>query len=436
MEQNTTSIMNQLLENKQYFNLPKTGDLVKGAVISVDKNEVHVDLDGIATGVVRGKERYDESDEYKGLKPGDIVEATVIELENENGEIELSFQYAGRQKSWQTLKDWIKSGQIVQATITEANKGGLMIKLESIPGFLPVSQLSPEHYPRVPGGDKNRILEILKSYVGKKFDVKVFDANENEDKLIVSEKAAWEETQKDVIGKYKVGMNVEGTVTAVTDFGVFVEFSDKLEGLIHISEIAWQRIDNPHDFVKVGQKVKAEIIGIENSKIFLSMKKLANDPWDGIEKKYKVGQKIEGNVIKVNPFGLFVELEKNIQGLAHVSQLNEKQAANPTEIAKVGDKKEFYIVSIDPKNHRLGLSLTKPKGEKEAKSEKPAEAESVKESSGEDAPKEEKKRGRKKKEEAVAEVTETVKPIVESEKVAEAVAEAVEVAEEAKTDAE
>lgn len=393
MEQNTNSIMNQLLENKQYFNLPKVGDLTKGTIINVNKNEIHIDLGGIATGVVRGKERYDESDEYKDLKPGDIVEATVLEIENENGEIELSFQYAGRQKSWQTLKDLIKSGDIVQATITEANKGGLLIKLESIVGFLPVSQLSPEHYPRVPGGDKNRILEILKSYVGKKFDVKVFDANELEDKLIVSEKAAWEETQKDVIGKYKIGMTVEGVVTAVTDFGIFVEFSDKLEGLIHISEIAWQRIDNPHDFVKVGEKIKAEIIGIENSKIFLSMKKLANDPWDGIEKKYKVGQKVEGDIIKINPFGLFVELEKNIQGLAHISQLNEKQAANIGEIAKVGENKEFYIVSIDPKNHRLGLSLTKPKIEKDDKTEITEVAEAkTKEKSKEE------KRGRKKKE--------------------------------------
>jgi len=375
MEKKKESIMTELLENKQYFNLPKTGDLVKGTVIGSNKNEVHVDLGGIATGVVRGRERYDEADEYKNLKIGDVVEATVLELENENGEVELSFQYAGRQKSWQTLKDWVKSGQIVQSTISEANKGGLIIRMESIAGFLPVSQLAPEHYPRVPGGDKNRILEILKSYVGKKFDVKVLDANEDEDKLIVSEKAAWEETQKDVIGKYKVGMTVEGTVTAVTDFGVFVEFADKLEGLIHISEIAWQRIDNPGDFVKVNQQVKAEIIGIENSKIFLSMKKLANDPWFGIEKKYKIGQKVSGTVIKTNPFGLFVELEKNIQGLAHVSQLNDKQNVNANDLAKIGDTLEFYVVSLDPKNHRLGLSLTKPKSkeDKEAKKEVKAE---------------------------------------------------------------
>lgn len=405
---NKNSEMGKLLDEKQYFNLPKEGDLVKGAVISIDKNEIHIDLNGIATGVVRGKERYDESDAYKNLKIGDIVEATVLELENENGEVELSFQYAGKQKAWQSLADESKSGDIVSCQIIEANKGGLMIKLEGVAGFLPVSQLSPEHYPRVPGGDKNRIYEILKSYVGKKFEVKVLDVNETEDKLIVSEKAAWEETQKDVINKYRIGMTVEGTVTAVTDFGVFVEFDDKLEGLIHISEIAWQRIDNPHNFVKVGQRVKAEIIGIENSKIFLSMKKLESDPWVGIEKKYQIGQKVTGTVIKINPFGLFVELEKNIQGLAHVSQLADKNT-NPNDLAKVGEEKDFYIVSLDSKNHRLGLSLTKPK-EKEAKAEKAAEA--VEATTGETAteiPVEEpKKRGRKKKEEVA------VEPVVEA----------------------
>ncbi len=415
--------MGKLLDEKQYFDLPKIGDLTRGNVISIDKNEIHVDLNGTMTGVIRGKERYDEGDAYKNLKAGDLIEATVLELENENGEVELSFQYAGKQKAWQTLADYIKSGEIVQCVITEANKGGLMIKVESINGFLPVSQLSPEHYPRVPGGDKNRIYEILKSYVGKKFEVKVIDANENDDKLIVSEKAAWEETQKDVIGKYKVGMSVEGTVTAVTDFGVFVEFSDKLEGLIHISEIAWQRIDNPHDFVKVGQKVKAEIIGIENSKIFLSMKKLEHDPWVGIESKYKVGQKVKGTVIKVNPFGLFVELEKNIQGLAHVSQLSDKSNLNPTDIAKAGDEVEFYVVSIEPKNHRLGLSLAKPKSStKEAKEVKTEVAETkveatetkTEEAETTEEVKEVKKRGRKKKEEtteaeAPTEVAEEVK---------------------------
>jgi len=365
MNQSKDSIMHKLLEDKQYFNLPKIGDLVKGTIISVNKNEVYLDIAGVSTGIIRGRERYAEAEEYKNLQSGEEVEATVIELENENGEMELSFQYAGRQKAWQAIKVVEKAGTIMAVTIIEANKGGLMVRVENVLGFLPVSQLAPEHYPRVPGGDKNRILEILKSYVGQKFDVKIIDATEDDDKLIVSEKAAWEETQKDVISKYKIGDKIDGKVTAITDFGIFVEFGEKLEGLIHISEIAWQRIDNPADFVKVGQEVSAEIIGIQNSKIFLSMKKLMKDPWDGIEDKYAVGQQIKGKIIKINPFGLFVELDENIHGLAHVSQLSDKPVTDMDAIAKVGEEKEFYIVSMDPKNHRLGLSFSKPKPKKE-----------------------------------------------------------------------
>jgi small subunit ribosomal protein S1 len=378
MSDTKTSEMQKLLEDKQYFNLPKIGDLVKGKIISAHKNEVHVDLEGVATGLVRGRECYGESEEYRNLKTGDEVEATVLELENENGEIELSFRYAGRQKAWKEIREMENNGKIIPVVITDANKGGLMVKIGSTMGFLPVSQLSPEHYPRVPGGDKNRILEILKSYIGQKFETKIIDTNEDEDKLIVSEKAAWEETQKDVINKYKVGQQVSGTVTAVTDFGIFVEF-DKLEGLIHISEIAWKRIDNPSDFVKVGETVKAEIIGIENSKIFLSMKKLEKDPWDGIEKKYAIGQKVKGKILKANPFGLFVELDQDIHGLAHVSQLSDKPVTNIEEIGKAGEEKEFYIVSMDPKNHRLGLGLKKPAPKKEKSEEKKEDKKEAKE---------------------------------------------------------
>ena len=393
-----TSEMSKLLEDKQYFNLPKIGDLVKGKVISAHKNEVHIDIDGVATGLVRGKECYAESEEYRNLEVGDEVEATVLELENENGELELSFRYAGRQKAWKQIRDWEESGKIVEVTITDANKGGLMVRVGSTMGFLPVSQLSPEHYPRVPGGDKNRILEILKSYIGQKFETKIIDTNEEEDKLIVSEKAAWEETQKDVINKYKVGQTVEGTVTAITDFGIFVEF-DKLEGLIHISEIAWKRIDNPSDFVKVGEVVKAEIIGIENSKVFLSMKKLEKDPWDGIEKRYKIGEKVKGTVLKANPFGLFVKLDEDIHGLAHISQLSDKAVTNVEEIAKAGEEKEFYIVSMDPKNHRLGLGLKKPV----AKKEKAEATDDKKEDKKEEKSEEKKEEVKEEKKEAIKE---------------------------------
>lgn len=345
-----------LLADKDWLKIPKVADVVKGKVISIAKNEIRVDIDGYKTGVVRGREIFAEAGEYDDLKPGDEVEATVIEMENELGEVELSFRYAGQQRAWDTLRKMVETGELIPAKIVEANKGGLLVRVNHVNGFLPVSQLSPDNYPRVSGGDKIKILEKLKSFVGTSMNVKVIDVNEREEKLIVSEKAVWEEAQKGVLDKYKVGDVVEGVITAIADFGVFVKF-DNLEGLVHISEIAWQRIDHPRDLVKVGETVKAEVIGIEGSKIFLSMKKLIQDPWKRVGDKYKVGDTVEGKVLKVNPFGFFVELDRDIHGLAHISELSKKPVKNVTDVAKIGDTMKFKIVSIEPEQHRLGLSL-------------------------------------------------------------------------------
>ncbi|MEK7122993.1 MAG: S1 RNA-binding domain-containing protein, partial [Patescibacteria group bacterium] len=281
----TTTTTQQLAEEKekkdfkdlldQYSaRLPKVGDTISGIVLSVAKNEVQIDINGIATGVVRGLELIDESGEYSDLKTGDEVSATVLELENERGLLELSFRSAGHKKAWDSLRVVMQSGEIVSVKTVDANKGGLMVVCGNVNGFMPVSQLCPEHYPRIQGGDKIKILEKLKSYIGQSFDAKVIDVDENEEKLIVSEKAAWEVKQKDVISSYGVGDTVEGVVTVITDFGAFVEFGEGLEGLVHISEIAWQRIDDPKEFLRSGQKIKAQIIKIEGSKIFLSMKNL------------------------------------------------------------------------------------------------------------------------------------------------------------------
>jgi ribosomal protein S1 len=215
----------------------------------------------------------------------------------------------------------------------------------------------------VAGGDKTRILEKLKEIVGNSLDVKIIDVNEEGGKLIVSEKAVWETKQVTVISKYKVGDTIEGDVTAVTDFGAFVRFDANLEGLVHISEIAWQRIDHPRDVLKVGDHVKAEVINIDGSKIFLSMKKLVDDPWKKVSGKFTVGQNVKGKVIKINPFGLFVELDQDIHGLAHISELSAKPVKDVNEIARVGDELEFRIMTIEPENHRLGLSLRKAKEE-------------------------------------------------------------------------
>lgn len=370
------------LLDKDNIKVPQIGDIVKGTVISASKSEVRLDIGGILIGVVRGAELYEEAEEYANLKPGDEIEATVIEEENENNELELSFRHAGQERAWDSLRKAFSEKQIIKVKVIDANKGGLLVRYCQIQGFLPVSQLAPENYPRVSGGDKGKILEKLKSFIGKEFEVIVMTLDEKEDKIIFSEKDVWSEKQKDTIAKYKVGTIIEGAITAVTDFGVFISFGENMEGLIHISELAWQRIDSPADLFKVGDKIKAEVISVDGSKIFLSAKKLIKDPWGKASHKYKAGQIVKGTILKVNPFGLFVKLDDEIHGLAHASQLGLAPRQKINELFKVDNVADFEIMSIEPKEHRLGLKLVrdektrkqenkKTKKEEEKEEEKP-----------------------------------------------------------------
>jgi len=377
MATETKQNFEELLQD--YFSkVPEIGDLIKGTVISIDKGDVRIDINGMIVGVVRGYELFAESKEFSDVKVGDEVEATVIEEENENGEMELSFRVAGHKIVWNRMSAFAESGETIKGKIVNANKGGLMVRVDALVGFLPVSQLSPEHYPRVQGGDKNRILEHLKGYVGETFTVKVLDAIENDEKLIVSEKAVWEDSQKNILESYSIGDKVEGEVSALTPFGAFMKFGEGLEGLIHISEIVWQRIDHPKDILKVGEKVTAQIIDLNKSKIYLSLKRLIEDPWKSVKDTYKVGQVVEGEIHKVEPFGLMVKLDEQIHGLAHISDLTDKQLGDTKsflEDFKVGENRKFEIISMEPAEHRLGLRLEGVKGKSAEKAEKKAAAE-------------------------------------------------------------
>jgi small subunit ribosomal protein S1 len=348
--------MGDLINSGIEIKVLKQGDMVEGSLISVGKNEVYVDLEGYGVGVVRGRELYDDEATLSALKPGDKIFVSVVEPENKEGIAELSLRQAGQEHVWQTLKEKMESKEVVRTKVLEANKGGLMVEINNVMGFLPVSQLSLEHYPRVEDGDKQRILSVLQAYIGQLFDVQIITADSAEEKLIVSEKAVFEKEMENKMGALKIGLVVEGTITGVVDFGAFVKFGE-LEGLVHISELAWQRIDNPRDIVKVGQKVTAKVISIDKGRVSLSMKQLQEDPWLEAVKKYQIGQSVKGKVTKIMPFGVFVELDKDIQGLAHLMELSHDSVKNPEEILKPGEEKEFKIISIEPAEHRLGLSL-------------------------------------------------------------------------------
>ncbi|MDD4476636.1 MAG: S1 RNA-binding domain-containing protein [Patescibacteria group bacterium] len=404
-----------LLQNYP-INFPKAGDTVKGQILAIDKGEIKIDINGIAIGVVRGPELFIESREYGSLKVGDEAEATVLEEENENGEMELSFRAAGQRHVWDNLEKLIKSGITIKSRVISANKGGLMMQVDAVAGFMPVSQLSPEHYPRVAGGDKDRILEKLKEIIGKELEVKVIDANERDEKLIVSEKAVWEDAQKAVLESYKIGDIVDGEVSALTPFGAFIKFGEGLEGLIHISEIAWQRISHPREILKVGDNIKAQIIQLDRSKIYLSIKRLVEDPWKSAKAKYKVNDKVKGKVVKIEPYGLMIALDNEIHGLAHISELSDEPIDDIANKFKMGEEYEFEILSLEPSEHRLGLKIAGVKGKivKEEKKEKENAKEAVEEKAEvkeaedkkpeEDLAKKKEKKAKKEKVEIVAEV--------------------------------
>lgn len=371
--------------------VPQVGEIIKGKVVTASKSEVTIDFDGIMMGIVRGPELYVEVAEFANLKPGDEVEAAVIEEENENGELELSFRQVGQEKAWKHLRVASKDKSTVTVKIIDANKGGLLARYCQINGFLPVSQLAPENYPRISGGDKSKILEKLKSFVGQEFEVNVMTLNEEENKIIFSEKDVWTKRQKPALDKYKIGMVIEGKITAVTNFGLFVSFDEGMEGLIHISELAWQRIDSPNELYHIGDKIQAEIVGIEGSKIFLSAKKLMRDPWQEASAKYQAGQVVKGTILKVNPFGLFVKLDEEIHGLAHISQIGLAAKDKITDLFKPGEDHDFEIVNISPSEHRLGLKLaSKENKEPVVKKEKASKKKAEKEETSEEVASEEK----------------------------------------------
>jgi small subunit ribosomal protein S1 len=352
----TTSSMEELLKTKADFKLPEPGTLVEGPVISMFKNRILIDIDGIATGMISGREAKDSTDTAKGLKIGDTVSAYVIEGENDEGYIVLSLRKANQEKTWKKFLDAYEKQEVITVKASEANKGGLLLEIDGIKGFIPVSQLAPMHYPRVNDADSNQIFQRLQALVGLQFMVKIINIDKENGKLILSEKAAMEEQRKVSLGKLKVGSKVTGTISGIVKFGIFVAF-DGLEGLVHISEIAWGHVKNPGDYGRLGQKVEVMVIGVDGDKISLSMKRLVADPWLEAAKMFKIGSVVEGEVNRLTPFGAFVKLNEEINGLIHITEITGETIKDPSEVLKIGDKVKAKVIAVEPEEHRVGLSI-------------------------------------------------------------------------------
>ena len=357
--------MDDLLKTLGTGTLLKIGDIVQGTVVDKRGGRLFLDLGGSGIGVVYGREYMHAQEIAKSLVTGDTVSAKVIELDNDDGYIELSLQEAGREKRWVDMKRMMQEGTTLDLPVKKANTGGLIIDFMGVEGFLPASQLSYKHYPRVEGGDKEKIFQELQKLVGAPNRVRILDLNPAENKLIFTEKGLDMEEAKKLLAEYKVGDVVEGEITGVVDFGAFMKFNAQgLEGLIHLSEIDWTLVNDPRDILKSGDKVRAKIIDIQGDKVSLSLKQLKDDPWTNAADKYKKDDIIKGKVTKFNPFGAFVELNSDIQGLAHISEFgSEKQMR---EILTLGQTYSFRVLLIDPKEHRISLGVMK-EGEQEHK---------------------------------------------------------------------
>ena len=352
---NDMSLFQELFEKSPEIEYPKINEVITGEIIKIEKKNILVNVNNQFTGLVVNKEIGNTID-LANLESGQKIDVMVLWDSVEKGFLILSLRRANQIKNLSNLWAQFDSGEVITVKPTEANKWGLLVDLDGLKWFIPVSQLTPLHYPRVEGAEPAKILEHLEGLVGKPFQVKVINVDDNGKKIIFSEKA-WIQEQRDAsLEKLKEGDVVEGMISGILTYGLFVTF-DGLEGLVHVSEIDWGHVNDPSKFAKVGQKVKVKVIGLEKDKISLSIKRLKENPWDVLSRKYKLNDTIDAPISRISRFGAFIELDGGIQGLIHLSEISHGVVKDIRDHLKVGEQVQAKIINFDPKVKRIGLSL-------------------------------------------------------------------------------
>ncbi len=343
---------------------PPEGEVVKGKVIGLEKGRVYVDLSPYGTGLIFGREFQNARDIIRNISIGEEIDSTVIEHEGHEGYTELSLKEARQAIIWGEIEEVLKAGDTLNIPVTEANKGGLILDWKGVQGFLPASQLNSDHYPRVADGDKQRILEELNKLVGEIIEVNILTAIPTENKLIFTEKGNTSGGNRSGsksniklpadATEFKVGQILDGEVTGMVDFGIFVKIAESVEGLVHISEIDWSLVEDPRALYKIGDTVKIQIIEIKDGKISLSIKALKENPWTDAANRYNKDDEVEGVVIKYNKHGALASIEEGVAGLVHVSEFESEAALRDT--LSLGGRYKFTITLFDPKEQRMALS--------------------------------------------------------------------------------
>lgn len=358
------------------------GTLIKGKITHVGKKLFLVDINNQFTGIISGSDLITSVLDVRKLKVGDEVEALYRGQDPESGLLILSLRKASQLTIKDVLRENQEKGVTMTVVATDANKGGLLVNLDGMKGFIPVSQLSPMNYPRVEGADPEKILAHLGSLIGKPLEVQVLNVDDDGKKIIFSERATEDAKREVAMKKLKVGDRVEGVVSGILSYGLFVTF-DGLEGLVHVSEIDWGHVPDPSKFAKIGDKVSVEIIGLEPSKISLSIKRLKINPWEQLSSNFKVGDVVEVPVTKISKFGVFVEMMGGINGLIHLSELTHGIVNDPNDFVQTGKNVKAKIITLDTEEKRVGLSIkaleTPPAGAESALAAESAKVDKEKE---------------------------------------------------------
>ncbi|MEA4906082.1 MAG: S1 RNA-binding domain-containing protein [Chloroflexi bacterium] len=358
--ENHTNMASLLEKEGLGIDFPRQGEIRNGVVASVSPGQILVSVGTKSEGVISGRE-YDliPQEELQKLKVGQEIPVFVINPEDSNGNLVLSYVRAREEVSWQEAEDLMASKQTVHSSIVGYNKGGLIVPVSTLRGFVPASQISLSRRAGLTGETPEQRWGKM---VGEEVDVIVIEVDRERRRLILSERAASTETRESlkerVIEELNEGDVRTGRVTSLADFGAFVNISGA-DGLVHLSEISWDRITKPSEVLEVGQEVKVKVISIDREKkrIGLSIRQLADDPWIARAEKYQPGQLVEGTITRLTKFGAFARLEEDLEGLIHISEISEKRIEHPKEVLREGDVVTLRIIKIDPENHRIGLSL-------------------------------------------------------------------------------
>lgn len=360
-QEHTSNPMHQYLEEEFGQVVPRRNEIMEGIILEVTPNEVVVDIGCKAEGIVSSRDLERVPPEVKAkLRPGAKVHVFVLRPEDANGHSVLSLSRALSESDWQLAEDLLASGEVYEGTVADANRGGLIVNVGRVRGFVPASQVASLRLPRGMSDDERE--QALKELTSNPIAVKVMELDRRRNRLILSERAAareWRMEQKErLLEELKEGDVRKGVVSSLCDFGAFVDLGGA-DGLVHLSELSWSRVGHPREVLKVGQEVEVYVLSVdrERKRIALSLKRLKAEPWTTVEERYEIGQLVKATVTKITDFGAFARLDEEIEGLIHISELSEDRVGHPSEVVHEGQELDLRIIRIDAARQRMGLSL-------------------------------------------------------------------------------